>query len=141
MAIAADASPFRRRGPSDATSLRGAEGAQALAAAVAKLPLRKLELDLRGNSLGPGAQVFCLRPSGLCDSRSAQHPSEDTSVTFPDCFAPFRLKPKLLEKPALPESQAKLHRFLSPAAVQGCRSDQAYQLLPRRLRERQSEPE
>ncbi|CAE7889149.1 Nlrc5 [Symbiodinium microadriaticum] len=39
--------------------LQGDEGAQALAAAVAKLPLRKLELNLRDNSLGPGAQVIC----------------------------------------------------------------------------------
>ena len=30
-----------------------------MAAAVAKLPLRKLELNLRDNSLGPGAQVIC----------------------------------------------------------------------------------
>ena len=58
--------------PSDATSLRGAEGAQALAAAIAKLPLRKLELKLQQNSLGPGAQVFCDRQvfatPGLCAS-------------------------------------------------------------------------
>ena len=32
-----------------------------MAAAIAKLPLRKLELNLWGNSLGPGAQVFCNR--------------------------------------------------------------------------------
>ena len=35
---------------------RGEEGARALAAALAELPLQELQLDLGGNQLGPGPQ-------------------------------------------------------------------------------------